>query len=643
MQHRFSIFGIAAAILLTATVISCNKEKNAPEAVPTVTLEQRSTTLNSFTFNLKAENATEAAYIVLDSEAEGMSAEKIFSEGVKVEIKDAGTFQDDYEIKDLKDDTGYKIAAAAKSKNGKYSEVAELPFRTSVDENKITFDIEVKGSNHASIKILITPSNETASYAALVYKSELTKELSDEDLYTYIIDDYKKIAEQQGVDLEAILLQILHMGTVDGAFNGLEAETEYEIIAVAMDETGTRNSDLYREIASTTEFQMSDITFDIKVPEEEITATTIHVTITPSNLDEKFVWLCQGTDTYPGCSARDIAEDYVKKFGNMLNVGMGLYSGVQDYANYEVMSGKEYFIVVFAYSNGITSEPQMVTFTTKDGSDPETFDCTFNLKEVEAHKAKIDVTPNDNSIFYVCGASETEGFDIAQIKSDIEAQILDYYNFQHNFNPTYSMAMAVQENSARGILTDRIVEPLKDKTSYTLFAFGMTLDGKATEKYVTSEPFTTPEFIISDAAVTNKYFKHFDGDAAYEEGLFDGADSRGKSIIAVGLDGNDKVSEAYHGILYGDFSDTQAHTDESLWSAVNWQSVKDIASDPYVFYLSEWDTQITVFSAAKDAEGNWGPVSRIVLTPSKDEISPIGELIEILPDEDKPSAIVLAR
>lgn len=631
MKSCFKLAISAVALISAAVAYSCKPaEKNDPEPqlAPSVKLEQRSVTMESVTFNMNVKNASEAAYILLNSGDEFPSAEAVFSNGVAAKADSS-----DYTIDKLTADTEYRIAAAAKSEKGEFSSVAELKFKTQAenpDESKVTFEVFVTDVNHASAKVSVIPSDEEVTYAALILPSEQTKNLSDEELFNKIIDQYKADAEQNGVTFEEVLKMVLQKGTLDGVFNNLKELTEYEVVVFALDLTGTLGSDLNRQLVTTTELKMSDITFDIKVPEEEITATTVHVTITPSNLEERFVWLCQATSTYPGNTAREIAEDYVKKFGNMLNVGMGLYSGVQDYANYEVMSGTEYFIVVFAYNSGITSEPQMITFKTKDGADVETFDCTFNIKGIEAHKVKLDVTPNDNSIFYVCGASEEKNFNIDEIKANIEAEIKQYYEFQHNFNPNYSMAMAVEGTCSRGALTDRIIEPLNEQTSYKLFAFGVTLEGKASEKYVVSEPFTTPEFIISDAKVVTMYYKEFDGDAAYEKGLFDGQDTRGKAIVAVEFDSNDKVAEAYHGILYGDYGNEQSFTDEALWSMVNWVRIDNVVDNPYEYYLTDWDVQVTAFAAAKDANGIWGPVSRAVFTPAKSNVSPIDELVEML-------------
>lgn len=501
MKRILKLSLIFAAMVSVISVTSCKKDNQEKEKTAKVSLTAGDTTETTFTFTLATENADRAAYMLVEG-TELPAAEKIMKEGTDAK---AGT----YTVKDLKQNTVYSIAAAASSKSGKLSAVASLKFQTKSESNpdpeyKLTLEMTLGAPNHASIPVKIVPSDAEATYFPMVFPAEEVKDLSDDELVEKIMDNFRAQAEQLGVELSEVIKNSLQKGEIDGAFNNLKAETEYQAIAFGLQETGERTSLVYRKDAKTTEMQMSDITFDIQIPEDKIESASISIKITPSNLDEKFVWLCEPVSKNPGKSAREIAEAYVKTFGNMLNMGMGLVSGVQDYPDYKVIPDTEYYVVVFAYNSGITSEPVMANFTSKQGVDFETFDCTFNIREVAATTVTYDVLPTDNTIFYMSGAMPADNFDIEKMKSDIENYILEYLAFQQQMNPAYTLLEAINNVCYMGKSEYQTVQELQKNTKYKLFAFAINKEGKASEKYVVSDEFTTLESDPTPSGIVKK-------------------------------------------------------------------------------------------------------------------------------------------
>lgn len=626
MKKLFKSLMTVACCTAVLGLASCNKDEKPLK--PAVTLTAGTATETTLTFTLEAQNATEAAYLVLDAEAAAPAPETVFTDGTAADASKAG----EYTVSGLKMGTAYQIAAAAKNANGIFSEVTILTASTLADPYDFQLEVSLGEITHATIGVTIKASDELACYLARCMPAAELEGLSDDEVHAKFLDAFKKEAENYGVSLTEYLTQVLNVGSIEnGGFRGLSPETEYTVVVFGMsEEDGSRTSQMHRLNAKTTAIEMSDITFDIQVPEDKITATTVSITITPSNLEEKFVWLCQPVSTNPDKSAREIAEAYVKQYGGWLNMGMGLYSGVQNYPEYEVASDTEYYIVVWAYNQGITSEPVMVTFKTLAGADIETLDCEFEVTKLTAHKAIINVTPNDNTIPYIAAAAETEGFDADAVKADIEAQIQEFYEIQHQFNPSYTIEMAVDYLTHRGPAVGLTIQGLKEQTAYTVFAVAINKEGKASKNIVTEDLFTTPEFKISDATVTSAYHKTFSGDDAQEAGLFPEVDKTGRAIVTFTYEASEDAVAKYQLLLNGDLTDPEVNTDEALWDYSGWKEIEDFEKDPHGYFLVDWGVEYTVLTMAKDAEGIFGPVHRVKFTPTKDNISPISELEDML-------------
>lgn len=544
---------------------------------------------------------------------------------------------------DLTPSTKYvAVAFGFDENNARTSEFVNAPFETIALEYPLELEIVLGEPTPNSVPITVNVNDENLTYVIQAVYTEQIAEFSNDEIFEGYMGSWAESAAQYEMDLYEFLgaAGLLMKGSIQGEFPGLKSDTDYTIIAWGVDEECEQISEVERIDFSTPPTPQTGLTFDLKV--EDITENSAHLIVTPSDLSETFVWLCQPMQD-PNWTAESIMNDYVNQWGGFLNSGMGLSSGIQDYVSKSLIPNTDYYFIAFGYNGGITSEPIMLTFRTLAGADESEFDCEFTVTQLDAHNVKLKVTPNYNSIFYMFGAVADGELDIEQTKAWVEEDIALGYEEFLIYNPGYSLAdfvnMVTYNGESYGSLTD-----LEEQTSYTVFAFPVTTEGLTTDHHIIIESFfTTPAYVVSDAWMTNEYHKVFDGDEVTERGLFDGADCTGRGIMTMAFDASDDAVQIFHYIAEGDATSTDEYSDEYLWNNLNWIELEGgIENNPYGFYLIDWSYTYTIMTVAKDANGHFGVVDRTLVTPRKANVSPIEELVAMLNASSAPRRYCVA-
>ena len=318
---------------------------------------------------------------------------------------------------------------------------------------------------------------------------------------------------------------------------------------------------------------------------------------------------------------------------------MGFMSsyGVQDYTGgpgspykYKVGSpDTDFCVIAFGYAGGVTSEPEMVTFRTLPGGAPE--DCTFEavVQEVSTYGFSFQVTPSDPTIYFtgdVCLPSE---YDETTIIAEIEAGIQELYDMQNMFGSATSMSDLIASYFWNGqCVMD--ADNLEPDTEYTMYL--IALDQK-TGKVARIQEF--PAFAKTKPAGTVvpelELIGYFSGDD--EAGaVFGQPDATvGKCIAVVKYNADPTATAVYGGILEGNGMDTETYPDATIHEYLGyyWQQID--MTEPYSFFLMNWDAEQTAFSYAVDANGGEGAIARLFLNCSeanKTDISVLFDLIE---------------
>lgn len=630
---RYFTVSLALVMLL---VTSCTKEEI--EVAPEVSLEPVASDMTSVTFRITSENAVDAAYIRLKDLTQVPSARAILAGGEKVPVPGQ-----DVVLSGLTPGETYYMAAAAVSEGEVYSEVKTLEMSTS-GEN-CTFGLTISSTTQESILYSVVPSNETTRFYVSALEASEYAEAGDGELVAAVAEQVNALASEAGVSLQDYLSGVLMSGEqTNNIISGLTPDTEYVVFVFGMSaEDASATTEVVRETARTYP-EAPELTFTLTAT--DITTTTAHVTVTPSDMNATYVWLCQPASNYPGITPDNpdaLAEAYVASVGQLLDAGMGLYTGSYDIADFDVMSDTEYYLFAFGYTSGvgITSSCELLTFKTERGIMPEDFEADIIVDATTSKVISFRVVPKENyeSIYYGCAVIPSSEYTEQAAIDAVEGSIIEYYNMQVEFNPSYSMADAVSSVCSRG---EDWFEPhgLIPETEYVLAAVSVSNEGKAA-KVVTTTAETAPD-IVSNATFTNTLIGIYDGNEALEAGLFpESTKLKDKGVAVFEFERSEEAVECYYFLANGDYSNPEEEfkTDDDLLS---W-----ITTNPYFFKVEEGTSHAfievdfydaysylgyyyTLLSVAKDANGTWGPISRTLFLPKYAERGDIQDLVDLI-------------
>lgn len=390
---------------------------------------------------------------------------------------------------------------------------------------------------------------------------------------------------------------------------------------------------------------IEELTFELSVT--DITAVSAHVKVTPSDENKSFIWLCQPSSAYEGMNGEQIAQNYVATFGSMLNQGIGLYHGSQDEAEFSVLPETEYFLIAFGYDQGISSAIYEQRFTTPAGNDPETLECEITFPDIQSERATFNVVPNDNTIYYFCGAFVKEDYTDEAARQLAESVIEENYKMQIEYNPNYPIEQVVESTCYHGE-EDGELSPLYGQTEYTFFIVPVTTKGKAASKVITKD-FTTAEASYSDAEVTAEYLGSFDFTELKEAGHFtDHNYGTDKIVMAFKLNANEYTELVKYKLWYGP---TEA-TDSDLisWIDPYWdgdRTKEELKTDFIVFIVNQYYNSVTFLSIAYDSNNAPSKFDRqFVESIAEGDTSSVEEFEEIqnmMPASKAPRLVVAKK
>ena len=325
---------------------------------------------------------------------------------------------------------------------------------------------------------------------------------------------------------------------------------------------------------NTTTAEEVELTFTLSV--SDITATTAHVSVVPSDNEATYVWLCQPSTNYPDLSEDDadaIAEMYVTNQGAYLEQNIGLYTGSYDIQNFEVNSDSKYYLFAFGYTPGIgiTSSCELEAFETGHSIGPNEFEAEIVVDVATAKRLGFQVHPTEAcaAIYYLPVILPKAEYSWEAAQDLAIAAVKSNYDLNIDFNPGYTMTDAVSSVCYRGSYDYFEATGLTPETEYVIAVVAMSNDGEPGNAEVTAEESTTVEK-QSGAVFSNTLVGIYDGDEALEAGLFENSALVSGNALAVF---EVKISEEavhcyYNSNLVGNYSNPEEEykTDDDLMS-----------------------------------------------------------------------------
>ncbi|MBE6202838.1 MAG: hypothetical protein E7135_04200 [Rikenellaceae bacterium] len=504
----------------------------------------------------------------------------------------------------------------------------------------VTFEVNTTVEGNTA-QYQITPSNDNDVW----YFYTLPK--STYDAYTDPAGDYK-MSEQRFLlfclerEIEAyrnagytdnqILNAIFHKGALTLQAKGLNAQTEYinMIAGFIVTEEGsvTIATDVTTSTYKTGDATASDLTFDISVTDVEMIRAAIK--ITPSDTKETFCWMCGVWDGEQ--TAEDIMNGIVAMYGGAMNQGMMLYSGVQDYTGgpgspykYKLDSpDTDYYVIAFGYAGGVTTEPEMVTFRTLPAPDPATTTFTMSASDITPYSFKLSVVPSHSTTYYsfnVCAPEEYDEEAIIAAENEIFDSMLE---MSQQFNPDTTVAMVLSSYYYRDAAVADATGLVPESSFIGYVVVYNPEDGHVLKMHKFENLATTKS--VGSITPGVELVGYYSGDEENGSVFGQPAATKGKAITVVKYNNFDGARSLFATMLGDDMTNTSTYSDSLIWgeAAQYWKSVK--TSQPYSFYVADWDYAQTAFAYAVDGNGLPGGMGRLYTMPTAENKGDINEL-----------------
>ena len=429
-----------------------------------------------------------------------------------------------------------------------------------------------------------------------------------------------------------ILNAIFHKGALTLQAKGLNAQTEYinMIAGFIISEEGnvTIATDVTTSTYTTGDAKASELTFEISVTDIEMIRAAIK--ITPSDLKETYHWMCGVWDGEQ--TAEDIMNGIVAQYGGWMNNGAMLYTGVQDYTGgpgspykYKLDSpDTDYYVVVFGYAGGVTTEPEMVTFRTLPAPDPATTTFTMSASDITPYSFQIAVVPSHATTYYSFNVCAPEEYNEEAIIA-AENEAFDYmFEMSQQFNPGTTVAQVLSSYYYRDVANADATGLVPESSFMGYVIVYNPEDGHVLKIHKFENLATTKS--VGSITPGVELVGYYSGDE--ENGTVFGQPeaTKGKAITVVKYTNLDGARSLFATMLGDDMTNTATYSDSYIWGAAAqyWKSVK--TAEPYSFYVADWDYAQTALAYAVDQNGVPGGIGRLYTMPTAENKGDIEEL-----------------
>ena len=480
-------------------------------------------------------------------------------------------------------------------------------------------------------------------------------QMSEQRFLLYCLEREIEAYRGAGYSDNQIMNAIFHKGALTLQAKGLNAQTEYINMIAGFIVTEEGNISIATDVTTSTyttgDAKASELTFEISVTDIEMIRAAIK--ITPSDLKETYHWMCGVWDGEQ--TAEDIMNSIVAQYGGWMNNGAMLYTGVQDYTGgpgspykYKLDSpDTDYYVVVFGYAGGVTTEPEMVTFRTLPAPDPATTTFTMSASDITPYSFKLSVVPSHATTYYSFNVCAPEEYNEEAIIA-AENEAFDYmFEMSQQFNPGTTVAQVLSSYYYRDVANADAtgLVPESDFMGYVIVY--NPEDGHVLKIHKFENLATTKSLGSITPGV--ELVGYYSGDE--ENGAVFGqpAATKGKAITVVKYTNFDGARSLFATMLGDDMTNTSNFTDSYIWgvAAQYWKSVK--TSEPYSFYVADWDYAQTALAYAVDQNGLPAGIGRLYTMPTvenKGDIADLKALVDELNAASKsfvlPEPLVLA-
>ena len=561
----------------------------------------------------------------------------------------------------LKLDTEYYVLVfGVDEKNEASTNLTKVAFKTlAVEKSDCTFDVATEVVDN-SVTISVSPSDqEIYWYLCTMPKSTYNYYVTDANgyqmsegyFYEYFFQQDINSYRGAGYSDAQIIEALIHQGNQQLQASGLNENTEYLILVAGliMDSEGiVICTDIYKESYTTQNAAKSTMSFEIEV--WDVGQMQASFRITPSNNNDLYCALVQPWD---GVSTADeVMHQIVDQWGGWMSI-MADDKGMVEHSGANAMklpaADTDYYIIAFGYDGGITTDAYMKTFRTLPGGSVEEVQFTITASNISPYGFNMNIASSDPTIYYIPGACVPADYDEEEYMAWEQEAFDYYYAGSKDFNPSITIAEVLDQYYYNGNSNVMVSGLLPDTE---IMAYIYALDSR-TGRIVKSFTFdnVARTDTLGEATPEVEIVGYYSGDEEAGSIFGNAALSKGKAIIVVKYAELDNVRTLFTSMLEGDYSNFTAYSDGELWTSASgyWSTCK--VAQPYSFYTSEWNVDMTALAYAVDNNGKVGGIGRRLACATAENKSNIEELRELVnelnsatrSELDVPASLVIAE
>ena len=543
---------------------------------------------------------------------------------------------EDVTFSSLKLDTEYYVLVfGVDDKYEACTELTKVAFKTlAVEKSECTFDIATEVVDN-SVTISVTPSDkEIYWYLCTMPKSTYEYYVTDVNgyqmsegyFYEYFFQQDINSYRGAGYSDAQIIEALIHQGNQQLQASGLNENTEYYILVAGliMDSEGiVICTDINKASYTTQNAAKSTMTFEIEV--WDIKQMEASFRITPSNNNDLYCALVQPWD---GVSTADeVMHQIVDQWGGWMSI-MADDKGMVEHSGSKAMklpaADTDYYIIAFGYDGGITTDAYMKTFRTLPGGSVEEVEFTITPSNISPYGFNMNVASSDPTIYYIPGACVPEEYD-EEAYMEWEQEAFDYYYAgSKDFNPSITIAEVLDQYYYNGN-SNVMVSGLLPDTEIMAYIYALDVHTGRIVKTFTFDNVARTD-TLGSATPSVEIVGYYSGDEEAGSIFGNAALSAGKAIIVVKYSDLDNTRTLFTSMLEGDCSNPSAYSDGELWTLASgyWSTCK--VAQPYSFYTSEWNADMTALAYCVDNSGKVGALGRSYACATAENKSDIEEL-----------------
>lgn len=573
----------------------------------------------------------------------------ILSTGVKQDSTDG-----------LAPDTEYYLYAYHLNASGEVGSALEYKvFKTeALDKSDATFEVSVSDIGYDEATINVVPSSSTVTYFVNIMSQERLADFGEgAQAYVNHLVALRDYYLGMNATTEQMIANLCFAGEKSLTIDDLKPGAKHVAYAIGVDDDFLPNTEAFVVEFDTLSAEGSDLTFEVEIT--GVDYDHVEGTVTPSNDDETYICSIQTAESLTWYASDEefmqvLLDDLEWWYGG---VETALRTGVVDLSQYGGLYPEtEYVVVCFGYNGAPTTELFTFPFTTTEATgNPEELVVEFEIdyERLSHNTVYVTAKPSVGAYYFMSYISTFELECYVDEYGSQDAALVVFANEEIDYGADFFWCSRAEYLADMGATLGRytmMFNQLSPNTEYVVYAVAVDINsGDVVGSNVSlSESFTTPDKVMSTAAVEFEFGGYYDGSALAELDPERFLSCKGYVVLPYAVKPNYDAKNWYTGFFSGDYAEWGC-TYEDIYAELitygyEWDSDLVSLNRESGVAVLQYDAPFTFLGIAEDYDGNFGAGTLEVVSLSRDGVSPAEEFIATLDKSAKPAkASVSAR